>query len=97
MSVTRIGEFQARAEEIEAMRDFLLSIIPIIQAAEGCESCQLLQSQDDATRFVMIEVWDSVQSHQVSVKDIPPELLSEIRPLLAAPPRGAYYGVVAHT
>ena len=97
MSVMRIGEVQAKAEMVEALRDFLISIIPMIKASEGCESCQLLQREDDTTTFVIIEVWDSVQSHQASVNNIPPEKLGEIRPLLASPPKGAYYGVVAHT
>ncbi|HZG67394.1 MAG TPA: antibiotic biosynthesis monooxygenase family protein [Herpetosiphonaceae bacterium] len=95
MSVIRIGEVQAKEEMIAALRDFLISIIPLIQASEGCESCQLLQNQDDATTFVMIEVWNNVESHQASVNNIPPEKLGEIRPLLASPPKGAYYGVVA--
>ena len=95
MSVIRIGEVQAKEEMIGALRDFLISIIPLIQASEGCESCQLLQNQDDATTFVMIEVWNNVESHQASVNNIPPEKLGEIRPLLASPPKGAYYGVVA--
>ena len=97
MSVMRIGEVQAKAEMVEALRDFLISIIPMIKASEGCESCQLLQREDDTTTFVIIEVWDSVQSHQASVNNIPPEKLGEIRPLLASPPKGTYYGVVAHT
>ncbi len=97
MSVMRIGEVQAKVETVEALRDFLISIIPMIEASQGCESCQLLQREDDATTFVMIEVWDSVESHQASVNNIPPEKLGEIRPLLASPPKGAYYGMVAHT
>jgi hypothetical protein len=39
----------------------------------------------------MIEVWDSIESHQASVKNIPPEMLAEIRPLLASAPSGSYY------
>jgi hypothetical protein len=36
----------------------------------------------------MIEVWDSIESHQASVKNIPPEMLTEIRPLLESAPSG---------
>ena len=97
MRVMRIIAVQERAEKIKALRDFINSIIPMIQTYEGCESCQLLQRQDDATTFVVIEVWDTVESHQASVNNIPPEKLDEIRPLLASPPKGAYCGVVAHT
>ena len=84
MSITRIGESLAKPETTEALRDFLLSIIPLIKSSQGCESVTLYQSHDDPTRFTMIEVWDSIESHQASVKNIPPEMLTEIRPLLAS-------------
>lgn len=95
MSITRIGETQAKPELTEALRDFLISIMPMIKSSEGCESVQLYQSQDDPTRFIMIEIWDSVESHRASVKNIPPGMLADIRPLLASPPSGSYFGLVA--
>ena len=91
MSIYRIGEVSAKEESIEALREFLLSIMPGIQASKGCESVQLYQSEDEPYRFLMIEVWDSTESHQASVKNIPPEKLGEIRPLLAASPSGSYF------
>ena len=94
MSVTRIGETQAKPELTKALRDFLTSIMPIIKSSQGCESVTLCQSLDDPTKFTMTEVWDSVESHQASVKNIPPEKLAEIRPLLASAPSGGYYGMV---
>src|SRR5512138_1046677 len=94
MSVYRIGETQAKPDTIEALRDFLISIIPGIKESAGCESVQLFQSSDDQTKFTMIEVWDSVESHTASVKTIPPELLAQIRPLLGAAPSGSYHGLV---
>jgi len=54
----------------------------------------LYQSQDDATKFTMLEMWDSIESHQASVKNIPPEMLAEIRPLLASTPSGEYYDLI---
>jgi len=73
MSISRIGEVQAKPELTGDLRNFLISIMPIIKSSEGCESVQLYQSQDDATKFIVIEVWDSVESHQASVKNIPAE------------------------
>jgi quinol monooxygenase YgiN len=96
MSITRIGETQAKPEQTEALRDFLISIMPGIKSSQGCESVTLYQSQDDPTKFTMIEVWDSVESHRASVKNIPPEMLSEISPLLASAPSGSYYDLVHH-
>jgi len=102
MSIYRIGETQAKPELTEAtstgsvhrLRDFLLSIMPMIKSSQGCESVTLYQSQDDPTRFTMIEVWDSIESHQASVKNIPPEMLGEIKPLLASAPSGGYFELV---
>ena len=94
MSISRIGEVQAKEESTEELREFLISIIPGIQASEGCESVQLYQSAQDPSRFMMIEVWDSVESHQASVRNIPPEKLGEIRPLLATSPSGSYFNLI---
>lgn len=68
MTVARIGEFQAQEGLTEDLQDFLISIMPLIKSSEGCESVQLYQSQDDPSKFIMVEVWDSVESHQASVK-----------------------------
>jgi len=94
MSVTRIGEVQAKPELTKDLQDFLISIMPMIKSSQGCESVTLYQSHDDPTKFTMIEVWDNIESHQASVKNIPPEKLVEIRPLLASAPSGSYYGLV---
>ena len=94
MSISRIGEVQAKAGLVEELREFLISIMPGIKSSEGCESVQLYQSQDDPVKFIMIEVWDNVESHQASVKNIPPEKLGEIRPLLATAPSGSNYQLV---
>ena len=94
MSVARIGEVQAKAGLIHELREFLISIMPGIKASVGCESVQLYQSQDDPSKFMMIEVWDHIESHKASVKNIPPEKLGEIRPLLATSPSGSYFKLI---
>jgi quinol monooxygenase YgiN len=94
VSVSRIGEVQAKEGLTEDLREFLISIMALIKSSEGCESVQLYQNQDDPSKFMIIEVWDSVESHQASVKNIPSEKLSEIRPLLAVSPSGSYYGLI---
>ncbi len=44
---------------------------------------------------MIIEVWDSVEAHQASVKQIPPELLAATMQLLASVPKGGYYRSMA--
>jgi hypothetical protein len=46
---------------------------------------------------MMVEIWDSIESHQASVKNIPPDMIAEIRPLLAGSPSGRYFDFIAHT
>jgi quinol monooxygenase YgiN len=91
MAITRINHFQARTDKAEALRDFLRSIIALVEGATGCRSCTLLADQQDPTRFVIVEVWDNVTAHQASVGRIPPGKLQEVQPLLAEPPQGRYY------
>lgn len=91
MSIYRIGEFQAKPEMTEDLRNFLRSTMPHIKFSQGCESVMLYQAHSDPTKFTMIEVWDSIESHQASVKNIPPEMLAEIRPLLVSAPSEDYY------
>jgi quinol monooxygenase YgiN len=95
MSIYRIGETQAKPELIEELRDFLISIMPIISSSQGCEGVQLYQNQTDPAKFTMIEVWDTVESHRASVNNIPSELITQIHPLLATAPTGNYFEFVA--
>jgi len=90
VSVTRINEFRAKDGQAQGLRDFLASIVPVIEASDGCRSYRLLRDLDDGAAFVVLEVWDSVEAHKTSVGDIAPEQLEEVRQLLAGPPRGRY-------
>jgi quinol monooxygenase YgiN len=91
VNITRISEFQAKDGQTQGLRDFLNSIVPTIAALEGCRSCRLLQDQEDERRFVVIELWESLEAHKASVKEIPPEQLEEIMRLVASPPQGRYF------
>ena len=91
MSITRINEFHAKVGKGNDLLKFLVSIIPIIESSAGCQSCQLLQCLDDPTRLVIIEIWESVEAHQTSVKSIPSDNFAEIIKMLVETPKGAYF------
>jgi len=91
MRVTRINEFRAKEGKADALRTFLTPVIPMIASSTGCLSCQLLQSHENPTRFVVLEVWDSIDSHQAAVRNIPAEAFAEVMELLDGTPVGEYY------
>lgn len=91
MSITRINEFHAKEGRADDLRKFLVSIIPVIESSAGCQSCQLLQCLDDPNRLVVVEIWESVEVHQTSVKSIPPDNFVEIMKMLSETPKGAYF------
>lgn len=91
MSTTRINEFRALDGSTDALEEQLSALVPQIESAAGCLSCELLQSQKDENHFILIEVWDDAESHQASLKNVRPEVFHEVRKLLAVPPTGEYY------
>ena len=92
MTVTRIGEMKARQGQEAALRAFFDTIIvPAVQSSPGIQSCHLLQNQDEPTRFIFIEVWDSIEAHQASAKNIDPNQIDRVMKLLADTPRGEYF------
>jgi quinol monooxygenase YgiN len=95
MSITYLGYSQAKPDEIDALRDFLLTVVlPAVQNSEGNESCQMWQSQDDPTQFVVMEVWASVEAHRASIKNITQAEINAYMKLVAAAPRGGYYDLL---
>ncbi len=91
MSVTRINRFTAADGMTDRLRDFLKSIIPAIEQTPGCEGCRLLQNRENPKEFIVLELWGSLEAHQASAGQVPPQLISRVMTLLAAPPDGDYY------
>lgn len=91
MSVTRINQFLALPGREKNLEQQLGTVIPVIESAAGCLSCQLLRSRKDPARFIVIEVWDDVEAHQESLATIRPDVFEAMKMHLAAPPTGEYY------
>lgn len=91
MSITRINQFIAKQGHGNTLRDLLRSFLASLDSTPGCQSYQVLQSTEHPDRIVVIEVWDSIQAHQASVKDIPPDALAQVMPLLDGAPSGEYF------
>lgn len=91
MSITRINTFRALDEHVDALKKFLLALLPTIRASAGCQSCQLLQDQTVPSRMVIIEVWDSIEAHHDSLQHVAQASIDEVKTMLAAAPVGGYY------
>ena len=91
MSITRINEFHASSGRAQALFEFLISIKNFISTSAGCEYCEVLQKNDDESTFVVIERWDSKDSHKKSLESYPQEKMADAMPLLGAPPKGGFY------
>jgi len=91
VSVVRINEFEALAGRRDELRAVLHSILPSIRAADGCLSCQLLESEDNIQHFVILEVWTTTDAHRDAALGIPQDMLRRTMTLVADVPRGGYY------
>jgi quinol monooxygenase YgiN len=92
MTVTRIGEMKAQKGQEEALREFFESVImPALDRSTGMQSYHLLQNRVDPTRFVFIELWDSIEAHKASVNNIDSRQIETVMKLLSDKPWGEYY------
>lgn len=91
MMVTRINEFQAAEGKAEELFSFLKSLVPYISSSEGCTLCEVLRNRENPESFMVIEKWDSVESHKRSLENFPQEEMEAAMPLFGAPPKGGYY------
>lgn len=91
MSITRVNEFIAQEGRIEELETYLASIIPVIESADGCLYCHLLRGHDNPSRFLLIETWESIAAHQLSVESIDKKEFLSAMLLLAETPRAEYF------
>ena len=92
MTITRIGEMKAQKGQEDVLHAFFKTVVmPALDASAGMQSYHLLQNQADPTRFIFIELWDSIEAHRASVKNIDPRQIENVMKLLADTPRGEYY------
>lgn len=93
-SIIRMGELRAREGKEAALHAFIARVIvPALQTADGCRSCHVWVSDGYPGRFLIIEEWDSVESHRASAQAIDPSDIRAIMELLDDSPAGHYYRV----
>ncbi len=91
MTIARINTFIAAADHQAELGERLESIVGTIRSAAGCQSATMLQAVDEPVKFVIYEVWDSVDAHQQAAGVIPADLIASTVAMLAMPPSGEYF------
>lgn len=91
MSITRINEFTAREGRADALAAYLESIVPLIESADDCLYCHLLRGFDNPSRFLIIETWESIAAHQLSVQGIDRKEFLRAMESLAQTPQAEYF------
>lgn len=68
--ITRVNEFSAKPGKEDALREYLASLVPVIEECDGCLYCHMLQGQENPSRFLILETWTDIPTHQLSVQGI---------------------------
>ena len=87
MSVTVVVNFVASAGNAEQLLALLREGRDISRTAEGCESFELFQREDQPNRFMFFERWTSIEAHHENMAQniVATGHLAKILPLLDGP------------
>jgi quinol monooxygenase YgiN len=88
MSVTIVVNFQASEGNAAKLSELLQQGRDFSRKAEGCESFEMFQRENDPNKFMFLERWASLDAHHENVAKnvVASGHLDKIKPLLAAPP-----------
>jgi quinol monooxygenase YgiN len=78
---------EGRAVEVETA---LLILIDKVREVPGCLGVDLLRDLDNERRFLFIEKWESVETHQAARGTVPQEFFAPIIAALERPSDGSY-------
>lgn len=90
-TITRVNHFSAATEKAAELQTFLSSLVPYITSCSGNIMCEVLRQHDNEDKFVVIEKWQDVESHQQSLASFPAEDMQAAMALFGQPPSGAGY------
>ena len=88
MSIKVVINFQASDGRAAELLPLLQEGRDISRSADGCESFELFQRQDDEHKFMFLEQWSSVEAHHENMANniVASGHLGRILPLLVGPP-----------
>lgn len=96
MSVDVVINFQALPGKAAELRGLLAEGRNLSRAAEGCESFELYQREDDENKFMFLERWASIESHHQNMASniVASGHLARILPLVVGPPDNGVIRVI---
>ena len=96
MSVTIVVNFQASEGNAGELAALLQQGRDFSRKAEGCESFEVFQRQDDPNKFMFLEQWASYEAHKENVAKnvVASGHLDKIKAVLAGPPDSGAIEVV---
>jgi quinol monooxygenase YgiN len=88
MSVTIVVNFQASEGNAAKLLALLQQGRDFSRKAEGCESFEVFQRQDDPNKYMFLESWASLEAHRenVATNVVASGHLAKIKALLTGPP-----------
>ena len=88
MPVDVVINFQALPGRATELRALLSQGRDISRAADGCESFELYQREDDDHKFMFLERWTSIDAHHENMANniVASGHLARIMPLIVGPP-----------
>ena len=95
MSIVRHYVMQAKPGGGDRLAAVLGEIVALVRPVPGCEDAEALRDQTDPERFVLIERWDSVESHRAAGPHLQRDLLPQLIAALNGQPDAAYCDLVA--
>jgi len=96
MSVDVVINFQALPGHAAELRGLLAEGRDLSRAAQGCESFELYQRDDDEHKFMFLERWASIELHHqnMAINIVASGHLARILPHVVGPPDNGVIHVV---
>ncbi len=68
-TLSLVAIVKAKAEQKEFVKEEILKLIPITRAENGCINYHLFEDNNDASRFVLQENWESHEAWQAHMNN----------------------------
>ncbi|MEP7045046.1 MAG: antibiotic biosynthesis monooxygenase family protein [Ilumatobacteraceae bacterium] len=88
MSVDVVINFQAKPGHADELLALLTEGRDLSRAADGCETFELFQREDDPHKFMFLERWSSLEAHHqnMAVNIMASGHLARVMPCIVGPP-----------